>query len=534
MPRLVSSDPTPDSTLPPARAAEVARRRLLSVLVPAYQERATVRRLLARVVGADTESLGFEKEIIVCDDGSTDGTADEVRAFAAGDPRVRLVMHARNRGKGAAIRSALALARGDYCLVQDADLEYDTGDYPRLLAAAAAGAPAVFGTRFHGGQRPRGMRAAHYAANRLLTALANALYGLALTDEATCYKLVDTALLRSLDLDCDGFDFCPEVTAKLGLLGISVVEVPIGYAARSVEEGKKIRWTDGLVAIKTLVALRLANENASYQPRDNTTMNSIIHRALSVGLFLASAGALASLSAACSDERSVEGGEAASVVAPPGVQSAGVMRLRSSVNGAVTHVDLLDEGGGRVGNLELRAEGERRMQAALTLGERSVTLRWTEAELSLSREGQGPVTVRVGGANGESAEAALRDANDELKVAMGVAHHLGAFAPIPGGAPASQAPRLLFLGTADDDDRFEGTQWYWGTSQSAWQNAYNGSQNTAYNGCSAVYPSGGCATYQGAQMNTSCSTGTSYGMSYTSCSTTITPGSCAGSGNCPQ
>jgi dolichol-phosphate mannosyltransferase len=265
MPRPASSASLSESTPPAALAADAAPPRLLSVLVPAYQERATVRTLLARVARADTESLGFAKEIVVCDDGSTDGTADEVRAFAAGDARVRLVTHARNRGKGAAIRSALALARGDYCLVQDADLEYDVDDYPRLLAAAAAGAPAVFGTRFHGQRRPRGMRAAHYAANRLLTALANALYGLALTDEATCYKLVNTALLRSLGLGCDGFDFCPEVTAKLGLLGIPVVEVPIGYAARSVEEGKKIRWTDGIVAAKTLVALRLASYPSSHQ-----------------------------------------------------------------------------------------------------------------------------------------------------------------------------------------------------------------------------------------------------------------------------
>ncbi|HEU4537830.1 MAG TPA: glycosyltransferase, partial [Polyangiaceae bacterium] len=464
----------------------------------------------------------------------------EVRAYAAGDPRVRLVTHARNRGKGAAVRSALAAARGDYCLVQDADLEYDAGDYPRLLAAAVAGkgagagAPAVFGTRFHGQRRPRGMRAAHYAANRLLTALANALYGLALTDEATCYKLVDTALLRSLDLGCDGFDFCPEVTAKLGLLGIPVVEVPIGYAARSVEEGKKIRWTDGIVAVKTLVALRLTHQTPSPQT-GNTTMNSIIHRALSAGLFLASAGALASLAAACSDERPGEASEAAaSSAAPPSVQGAGVMRLRSEVNGPVTRVELLDEGGGRVGTLELTTEGERHMGAALTLGERSTNLRWTERELTLSRGGADPFTFRAGEANGDDAQAALRDATDELKVVMGVAHHLGAFAPVPGGASAGKAPRLLFLGTADDDDRFEGNNWQWGTSQYSWQTAYNGSQNTAYTGCTSVYPSGGCATYQGAQMNTSCSTGTYYGASYTSCTTTIVPGSCAGTGNCPQ
>jgi hypothetical protein len=263
-------------------------------------------------------------------------------------------------------------------------------------------------------------------------------------------------------------------------------------------------------------------------------MNSIIHRALSVGLLLAGAGALAVSAVACSDERPSEESEVASVAAPPGVQSAGVMRLRSNANGPVTHVDLLDEGGARLGTLELTTEGEHRVRAALTLGERSVDMRWTEAELTLSRDGQGPFTFRAGAANGESAEAALRDATDELKVAMGVAHHLGAFAPIPGGAPAAQAPRLLFLSTADDDDRFEGTQWYWGTSQSAWQNAYNGSQNAAYNGCSAIYPSGGCATYQGATMNTSCSTGTTYGAPYTSCTTTITPGSCTSTGNCPR
>lgn len=232
-------------------------RMLLSIIIPAYQEERTISEVLRRVAAIDTESLGFDKEILVCDDGSTDGTVALVEAAARDDDRIRLVRHERNRGKGAAIRTALATARGDYCLIQDADLEYEVDDYPALLRPLLGGAKVVYGSRFLATERPEGMRTANYVANRVLTVAANLLYGLDISDEATCFKVFDTELLRSLELECNGFEFCPEVTAKLGLAGAEVVEVPIHYRARNVAEGKKVRWTDGVEALWVLVKHRL-------------------------------------------------------------------------------------------------------------------------------------------------------------------------------------------------------------------------------------------------------------------------------------
>lgn len=229
----------------------------LSVLIPAYQEERTIRELLDRVLAIDIESVGWDKEVIVCDDGSTDGTAELVAEVAARDPRVRLVRHPQNRGKGAAIRTALEAATGDYCLIQDADLEYQPEDYPRLLDAAAAGSDVVYGSRFLTASHPQGMALPNWLANRILTATANVLYDLGITDEATCLKVFKTDLLRSLELRCEGFEFCPEVTAKLGRRGVAISEVPVAYTARSGEQGKKVRWTDGFEAMWVLLRHRL-------------------------------------------------------------------------------------------------------------------------------------------------------------------------------------------------------------------------------------------------------------------------------------
>ena len=230
---------------------------LLSIIIPAYGEEATIGEVLRRVVAVDTESQGFEKEIIVCDDGSSDSTAAVVEEVARAEPRVRLVVHPENRGKGAAIRTALAEARGDYSLIQDADLEYEVDDYPALLEAVNAGAHVVYGSRFLERRVPQGMKLPNLVANRLLTTTANLLYGLGITDEATCFKVFRTDLLRSLELTCEGFEFCPEVTAKLGRRKITIAEVPVHYRARNVEEGKKVRWTDGFEAMWVLVKHRL-------------------------------------------------------------------------------------------------------------------------------------------------------------------------------------------------------------------------------------------------------------------------------------
>jgi glycosyltransferase involved in cell wall biosynthesis len=233
------------------------QKRLLSILIPAYQEERTIGEVLRLVSAIDTESSGFAKEILGCDDGSSDGTVAVVEERMAADPRVRLVRHAKNRGKGAAIRTALADARGTYALIQDADLEYEVSDYPALLAAVNAGADVVYGSRFLTADRPDGMRFANYLANRILTTSANWLYGLSITDEATCFKVFKTDLLRDLDLRCEGFEFCPEVTAKLGKRKVAIAEVPIHYRARNIAEGKKVRWTDGVEALWVLVAHRL-------------------------------------------------------------------------------------------------------------------------------------------------------------------------------------------------------------------------------------------------------------------------------------
>ena len=229
---------------------------LLSILIPAFQEEATIEEILRRVAAVDTESLGFDKEVIVCDDGSKDRTHALAVAFAAREPRVRVVRHEVNQGKGAAIRTALDAARGEYVLIQDADLEYEVTDYPALLAEVRKGADVVYGSRFLTNPRPTGMRTSNYVANRILTVTANLLYGLSITDEATCFKVFRTELLRQLHLECTGFEFCPEVTAKLGRRKIRIAEVPIAYTARAIEEGKKVRWTDGVEAMWVLVKHR--------------------------------------------------------------------------------------------------------------------------------------------------------------------------------------------------------------------------------------------------------------------------------------
>jgi dolichol-phosphate mannosyltransferase len=233
---------------------------LLSILIPAYGEERTIGEVLRQVAAIDTESLGFDKEIIVCDDGSADGTVAEVEKVMAEDKRIRLVQHPKNRGKGAAIRTALETAEGDYCLIQDADLEYEVSDYPALLEEVNRGALAVYGSRFLERRWPEGMKLPNFVANRMLAHTANLLYGLNITDEATCFKVIETGLLRSLELTCEGFEFCPEVTAKLGKRKIEIREVPIQYTAREVADGKKVRWTDGFEAIWVLLRQRTSRK----------------------------------------------------------------------------------------------------------------------------------------------------------------------------------------------------------------------------------------------------------------------------------
>ena len=220
----------------------------LSIIVPVFNERATIRELLRRVAAVD-----LHKEVVV-DDGSTDGTRDVLAEFAGDGPKV--VLHDVNRGKGAAIRTGLRHVTGDCVLVQDADLEYDPDDYRRLLDAMEEhGADVVYGSRFAGRRPPMTWR--HRVGNRLLTATTNALYGSALTDMETCYKLMRRRVLADIDLTTSGFDIEPEITAKLLRRGVAIREVPIRYAGRSFAEGKKISWTDFVSAVWTLVKLRV-------------------------------------------------------------------------------------------------------------------------------------------------------------------------------------------------------------------------------------------------------------------------------------
>ncbi len=232
---------------------------LLSVAIPIYNERETLLEIVRQVRGA-TLPEGVGREIILVDDGSTDGTRELLKAEVEGRyPDVRVLYHARNRGKGAGIITAIAAARGDYLVVQDADLEYDPNEFGLLLAPLlAGGADVVYGSRFSG--RIVGMKGANLLANRVLTAVTNMLFpGARITDEATCYKMFRVVILRSFPLRAQRFDFCPEVTAKILKRGIRIHEVPIHYQARTNEQGKKIRWTDGVDALWALIKYRFTD-----------------------------------------------------------------------------------------------------------------------------------------------------------------------------------------------------------------------------------------------------------------------------------
>jgi len=215
---------------------------VLSVVVPVFNEEATVAELLRRV-----RASPVEKEILVVDDGSTDATREVLGRETGGD--VRVLYHERNRGKGAALRTGFAAARGQIVIVQDADLEYDPSEYPALIAPILDGrADAVFGSRFLGGPH-RVLYFRHRIGNAVLTFCSNLASNLNLTDMETCYKAVRREWLQSLELREDRFGFEPEITHKLARAGARVYELPISYSGRTYEEGKKIGWKDGVRAL---------------------------------------------------------------------------------------------------------------------------------------------------------------------------------------------------------------------------------------------------------------------------------------------
>lgn len=222
----------------------------LSLIIPIYNEV----ELLETVLGRVRQALPFEHELILVDDHSTDGTRDILEKESQKDDVV-VVYHEKNQGKGAAIRSGLAHANGDIIIVQDADMEYDPNDIPKVIQPIIDGKTNVsYGSRFLG--NVKNMRLPNFVANKLLAWLASILYMHRITDEATAYKAFRKDVIKSVDLKCSRFEFCPEVTAKVLRKGEKITEVPVKFIARTFEEGKKIGWRDFIVAVWTLLKYR--------------------------------------------------------------------------------------------------------------------------------------------------------------------------------------------------------------------------------------------------------------------------------------
>jgi glycosyltransferase involved in cell wall biosynthesis len=226
----------------------------LSVVIPVFNESRTIEEVVRRVTAVD---VGLEKELVLVDDGSTDGTQETLRKMEAEQPQHKYVFHQRNRGKGAALRSGFGVAGGDIVLIQDADLEYDPHDYAALLGPILQGhADVVYGSRFLGGGPHRVVFYWHYLGNRFLTTLSNMMTDLNLTDMEVCYKVFKKEVLDAIVLREDRFGFEVEITAKVAKGGWVVYEVPIAYYGRSYAEGKKITWKDGVRALWCILKYR--------------------------------------------------------------------------------------------------------------------------------------------------------------------------------------------------------------------------------------------------------------------------------------
>lgn len=237
----------------------------LSVVVPAYNEEKTIVQLLQKVKAVDLSKQRIIKEIIVVSDGSKDNTV----SLAMSVPDIKVIELSKNQGKGAAVRAGIKHATGDIIIIQDADLEYDPNDYPLVLSPILEGkAKVVYGSRFlnlirekkHGVIRK--YKKAHFSAalgGRIVTHATNIIYRTGITDEPTCYKCFHSSIIKPMDIVSDGFNWEPEVTAKIAKQGIKIHEVPINYYPRSFDEGKKINWKDGFAALWTLVKYRFVD-----------------------------------------------------------------------------------------------------------------------------------------------------------------------------------------------------------------------------------------------------------------------------------
>ncbi|MDK2971218.1 MAG: hypothetical protein PWP23_973 [Candidatus Sumerlaeota bacterium] len=224
----------------------------VSIIIPIYNERDLLPKVLEKVRAVD-----LEKELILVDDCSTDGTREYLKKHEAPRPDTKVLYHRRNGGKGRAIRTGLAAVTGDIVIVQDADLEYEPSEIPSIIQPIADGRTLVcYGSRFLG-RSPTGMRLENYVANRLLAFLVAVLYWQVITDEATAYKAFRTDVIRDIPLKCERFEFCPEVTAKVLMRNYRIHEVPVTFFARTFAEGKKIGWRDFVTAVKTLLLCRM-------------------------------------------------------------------------------------------------------------------------------------------------------------------------------------------------------------------------------------------------------------------------------------
>ncbi len=229
----------------------------ISILIPVYNEVAFLEKILDKVMAQDF--CGLEKEIVLVDDGSTDGTLDILKTYEGKSP-YKVYYHDKNQGKGAALRTSFQHATGDIWVIQDADLEYDPKDYPELIQLIIEQrADVVYGSRLSGGKSVRAFNILHYFGNKLLTLITNILYNTTLTDMETCYKAFRADVVKSVTIKSNRFDFEPEITAKVLKQGYRIYESPISYFGRNFDEGKKITWVDGVSALWTLVKYRFVD-----------------------------------------------------------------------------------------------------------------------------------------------------------------------------------------------------------------------------------------------------------------------------------